>query len=85
MGCASLASPVLHPQPVEPGSPADPDSLREISPPKMFAQLFPVRTSDKRKFICDLPSDSGKGVGRVPDLQSATVLIKFLQLQLNSR
>ena len=39
VGCASLASPVLH-QPVEPGSPADPDSLREISPPKMFAPSF---------------------------------------------
>ena len=58
VGCASLASPVLH-QPVEPGSPADPDSLREISPPKMFAQLFPVRTSDNRMFMCEVSSDRG--------------------------
>ena len=37
VGCASLASPVLHP-PVQPGPPANPEasSLREISPPNVF-------------------------------------------------
>ena len=41
VGCASLASPVLHP-PVQSGPPGSPEggSLREISPAPIFAQFL---------------------------------------------
>ena len=83
-GCASLASPVLHP-PVQSGPPASPEAgtLREISPPNICT-VFAVRTSDNRIFICDLSSDSWTGIGRVPDLPGS-VLIKLQPLQLNQR
>ena len=84
-GCASLASPVLHP-PVQSGPPASPEagSLREISPPNICTVFFAVRTSDNRIFICDLSLDCWTGIGRVPDLPGS-VLIKLQPLQLNQR